>query len=323
MVVYLKNEFDFSNDILAKQNNEKSSLKKTTNILSFLCVISFALNYILSITAKYLGFLKTKDLLFVSLGVITVCAVLMPFIIASHFLGETKALISHKNKSKNKPIDVFLMIVFGFGACMTVNILTVFLSALFPILGGTNSVQSYGNDTGTIISMLIVFAILPAICEEFVFRGIVMGSLRKYGDKIAIVISALLFALLHQSLSTMIFAFCSGVILGIIRKSSDSLIPSMIVHFLNNALGAMMSVLSSVMSDESYVLSYYIVVSILVFAGLLSLILLNKRNIGIFEFSAEESVLTEREKFKTALKSVFLYCVIFIAVAFVLMAILF
>lgn len=314
MMDRFKKETDFSNDITAKQHNERNSLKQTSIILSFLCVISVAVNYVLSIALGYSGLRQFPVWLLISLGVITVCAVFMPFVIGGHFLGGVKTLICPNYKPKKNPFEILLTVIFGFGACITAN----FLSVFFLATDEKNSVESYGNNIGTIVLMLIVFAVLPAVCEEFAFRGIVMGSLRKYGDKIAIVISALLFALLHQSLSAVIFAFCSGMILGLVRKSAGSLIPSIIVHFLNNGLGVIMTVLSDIMPTEKYILIYCITIAVSLIMAIGALVLLNKRKFGLFILSDNESVLNGREKFIIVLKNIFLYFVIFVVVTFIL-----
>lgn len=314
----MKKEIDFSDDIITRRYNEKNSLKRTVNILSFLCVISFVLNYILSITAQYLGFSDIPVFMLVSIGIITVFAVLMPFIIGGHFLGGIKQLIFTENKSKKNPADIILLIIFGFGSCITVNFLTAILSALFPGIYGTSSIHSYGNDIGTIILMIAVFALLPAICEEIAFRGIVIGSLEKYGDKVALVISSLLFALLHHSLSNMIFAFCSGIILGLVRRLAGSILPSMIVHFFNNVLGVAAAVLSDIIPTEDYMLFYYTTVIVLFLMALAALILLKKRKLETFDFSSADSVLSDKEKFGIALKGL-----MFIFAVFVLLILLF
>lgn len=82
---------------------------------------------------------------------------------------------------------------------------------------------------------LLVFACFPALCEEILLRGVVARGLRPaIGIAGAVAVSALLFGLLHvipaQALVTAIF----GIPLGIATLASESLLPSILMHFLNN-----------------------------------------------------------------------------------------
>lgn len=293
--------------------NQKAALQKTIKILSVITVISFTLNYILSIVVQYFGLSKQADLLLISSGVITVLAVFFPFAVGGKILNKEK----HRQKTNKSPVYKLLMTIFGFSSCMTINFLVGLLSAIFPIIGGTNFTWSYDTDTLTFILMIVVLAVLPALCEETAFRGIVMESLEKYGNRFAAVISALLFAILHQSLSAMIFAFFSGLIFGFIKKSTGSLVPSVAAHFLNNAVGIVMTVLSDTIPLENYIKLYYAVIGISILAMAVSFIIC-KRKYNSFGFVQSEIAENEKENFAVALKNIFLYGVVGMFAVFVL-----
>ena len=71
---------------------------------------------------------------------------------------------------------------------------------------------------------LIGLAILPAIFEELLFRGIILKGLKDYGKWAAIFGSAGLFALLHGNIGQLIYPFILGVILGyIVYKTGNVL----------------------------------------------------------------------------------------------------
>ncbi len=80
----------------------------------------------------------------------------------------------------------------------------------------------------------IVYAVLPAIFEEILFRGILLNCLASVKRVFAVLISALFFALYHQSLVQFLYQFIYGVALGYLAISSKSVIPCIIAHFLNN-----------------------------------------------------------------------------------------
>jgi sodium transport system permease protein len=83
---------------------------------------------------------------------------------------------------------------------------------------------------------LFAVAVTPAICEELLMRGVVLRSLVKpLGHTGAVVVSALLFAILHLSAYRFVPTFMLGLLLGTVALSSRSLWPAMLVHALNNA----------------------------------------------------------------------------------------
>jgi membrane protease YdiL (CAAX protease family) len=83
---------------------------------------------------------------------------------------------------------------------------------------------------------LVAIAGAPAICEEILFRGIVLPSFRRFGTLIAIAWSAFLFAIIHFDPYRLLFTFVAGLVLGAIRVRADALGPSIVAHWLLNTL---------------------------------------------------------------------------------------
>jgi sodium transport system permease protein len=85
-----------------------------------------------------------------------------------------------------------------------------------------------------------VFALLPAICEEFAFRGFILSGLEhQRRTRSAILLSALMFGFLHVLLSLfqqLFNAALLGIVLGLLAVRSRSVVPGILFHFLNNAL---------------------------------------------------------------------------------------
>jgi sodium transport system permease protein len=85
-------------------------------------------------------------------------------------------------------------------------------------------------------ALWLLVAVTPALCEELFFRGLVMSGLRSFGKWQAIVIAALLFGVAHASIYRLLPTFCLGVLLGFVAWQSNSVLPSVILHALNNGL---------------------------------------------------------------------------------------
>jgi sodium transport system permease protein len=84
---------------------------------------------------------------------------------------------------------------------------------------------------------LFAFAVLPALCEEIVFRGFLLNGLMKsHRPRTAILLSSFLFALFHMNVFQFLPAFFLGVVLGLITVRSKSVVPAMFFHLLHNGI---------------------------------------------------------------------------------------
>ncbi|MEJ7639339.1 MAG: CPBP family intramembrane glutamic endopeptidase [Singulisphaera sp.] len=91
---------------------------------------------------------------------------------------------------------------------------------------------------------LLLLAVVPAICEEFAFRGFILsGMQRGHSTRSAILLSRLLFGFLHvlMSIFQQLFnATLLGLVLGLLAIRSGSIFPGILFHALNNGLAVSM-----------------------------------------------------------------------------------
>lgn len=87
----------------------------------------------------------------------------------------------------------------------------------------------------------LVIAIAPGICEELLFRGLMPRFFEKYGIKVNIVLTALLFAAFHLDPFRFLPVFFLGMLLGYLTLRSGSIFNSMISHAINNSLALLMA----------------------------------------------------------------------------------
>ncbi len=89
---------------------------------------------------------------------------------------------------------------------------------------------------------VVALALSPALCEEALFRGLALPSLRtRMGGLPAVVITALLFAGFHLSPYRFIPTALLGVLLGVVRLAGGSLWPAVAFHAVNNLLVLLMA----------------------------------------------------------------------------------
>lgn len=77
-------------------------------------------------------------------------------------------------------------------------------------------------------------ALIPGLCEEFLFRGVVLSNMLPYGRTAAVIGSAAAFALMHGNPAQYLYAFGAGVILGVVYLESGSIWPGTLIHIFNN-----------------------------------------------------------------------------------------
>ena len=115
-------------------------------------------------------------------------------------------------------------------------------SFVFSFINLPESIFPSSSPTGpmTLVQFLLaVFttAIVPAICEEFLFRSTILENLLPYGKGFAIFTSALLFGLMHQNLFQIFYTTMAGIILGWAYCKTRSYLFVLLIHFCNNLLG--------------------------------------------------------------------------------------
>ncbi|MBI1246513.1 ABC transporter permease subunit [bacterium] len=100
---------------------------------------------------------------------------------------------------------------------------------LADMLGGTADLPVYG--------IFLLFAVLPAVCEEFACRGFILSGMRHLGHKwAAISIAAIFFGLLHGLLQQSIPATIFGLMIGFVAVQCRSLFPAIAFHMVHNSL---------------------------------------------------------------------------------------
>lgn len=88
-----------------------------------------------------------------------------------------------------------------------------------------------------ILPVILVIAVLPAILEETVFRGILFRQMTEsgWGTVATVLISGALFSLYHHNPEQTIYQFICGVCFALLALRAGSILPGVVAHFLNNA----------------------------------------------------------------------------------------
>lgn len=96
-------------------------------------------------------------------------------------------------------------------------------------------IENYLRGDHMILVTLFHVALVPAICEETLYRGYVMSAFQKsWGTIAAIFFSGLLFGLYHVQLSNLLPLASLGMLFAYITWTTKSLYPAIVAHFVNN-----------------------------------------------------------------------------------------
>lgn len=181
---------------------------------------------------------------------------------------------------KPKSVKAFVLgICAGFAGCIVGNIATSFFSTFLTESGVTFFSGSEGmkipTDWVSVLLFVINTAVMPALFEEFAFRGVIMQPLRKYGDWFAIIASSACFAVVHANMIQIPFAFIAGISLGYFCIKTQSIWTSVVIHFLNNLLSVAFSVYFE-KNPEASSLPYLIIMATILVIGAAAMLVFKK-----------------------------------------------
>ena len=281
-----------------KTFEERNQIKKIANIIGGSLLVLNALSILISLTITFiLSFIGLSsesihniitDAGFNKFFQITLSTILfiVPFSIFFKCAGYRISDLAIFEKPKNKSfLPLFLM---GIAFCAFSNIAVSVAGNFFEQFGINYEVDmgDYPKGFFGFLLSVIATAVIPPLVEEFACRGLILGSLRKFGDGFAIVVSSVIFGIMHGNFQQMPFAFLVGLVLAYITIKSGSLWVAIAVHAFNNFISVVFNYLPENMPDIIQNLIYIILLVIIMILGLVSLFILQKNG---EDYKIEES----------------------------------
>lgn len=203
---------------------------------------------------KYTG---TFDLIY---AVIAIALLLWFSKVSRLFYLDHKSGLLIKKPAK---IEVFLTIVIALGLLGIVTVYMVVVTNIAEQLSNTGSevvaeqleqyeasVDRYTNVAVEIVPVFDKFlnyfsvAILIPIAEEILFRGIILGHfLKRYPAIVAIIISAVIFGVMHGISIHIGYALISGLVIGSVYYFTQNIMMTSIIHMIFNFFGGTLSLI--------------------------------------------------------------------------------
>lgn len=308
------NEFS-SAEALGRRKNETRILKHHLTICGILCMVSAAATYVFSLVFSSLFLSKniydtygnfTRDyciryLLFA--GIVSVTNILLPFLSATRSLGGNAERLYPLHRVK--PSYALGMVFLGLGACMVLQYLSSIWGNALSVFGYCDTQNiPYCRDIFVVPLLFVMLAVIPALTEELVYRGAVLHALRPYGDGFAVTVSAALFGMGHTDPVTAPFAFLTGLVLGFVTVKSRSLLPSVLIHLLNNSYALLCGIISVEGSKSAVFAAEYIIPLVLIISGIAAFVLFVRKYKSFFLLKQGSSVLSAKEKALTVFSNV-------------------
>lgn len=194
---------------------------------------------------KRIGFLVILDLVFIVFLVLSgsfsgilstlfyILAFIIPICVGFYMTREESGNVDFLRLGGAREALPFIAPTIG--AVMLVSFLT---SLLIGLISGKDNSIDLGD---SLILAILTHALAPAILEEALFRFIPMRAMKGERWPVIMLFSALFFALIHHSFFSIPYAFLAGLVFMLVDLIADSVWPSVIIHFLNNALSVILT----------------------------------------------------------------------------------
>ena len=249
-----KDVLELQNEYIKKKEYNSFGFVIGMSVILFI-VLQFVLSIVLSPFANVLSLGLNISTLNAS-NIITMIIFIISLLVPTLFVNMYTDKSDDKKdlKEGTKWLFIFLPIV---------AIIQLGLGYIFEKLGlGYDIIEKVNMyDSSSILSKVLFFiqiAVLPAIFEELYVRGAVFSFSKKYGKTFAIFASAILFSVIHLNITQSVFAFLMGILLSLLVVKSKSLIPSMLLHFINNGYEGALTIF------ENNAIAIFIINSIIV-----------------------------------------------------------
>ena len=204
----------------------------------------------------------------IAAGLLEAATYLLAFMLPVAFYAIITPRSMHRpmNLGVSLPTCTWAIILFALAA----NTAASYLNYYFVSSLGIPAVSA-GEGTTDAVGIILSFinvALVPAICEEFLFRGCILSALLPYGKSTAVIGSALLFALMHNNIWQFFYTCIAGIILGAVYVATGSIWAGTFIHLFNNFSSVLMAALGGRTNEAAAAVISGIYDAVLLAAGL-------------------------------------------------------
>lgn len=164
------------------------------------------------------------------------------FAVRHHGIKFAEAVRFRWKTERRGPVGLVFAGIATWFAAIPLVIASTYISNQLGSQGSSNPIVAVvlssvkESNALAVIMFLITLGVLPALCEETLFRGFLYTSLRRrFGAFVSIFISATLFSLAHFDLGGAVQLFVLGALFAFVFERTKSLVPAMVAHCMWNS----------------------------------------------------------------------------------------
>ncbi|MBQ4514432.1 MAG: CPBP family intramembrane metalloprotease [Anaerolineaceae bacterium] len=144
-------------------------------------------------------------------------------------------------------VKIFLMM---YAVSSVINQIGTAITKTAPA-GGDFQLDLIAKMESTRLPMAIAIpVVIGPILEELIFRKLMLDRTRAYGEKTAIIFSAICFGLFHGNLTQFLYAGCVGLFLGYVYCKTGKVLYTMIMHILLNGTSSIILLLVPMLEQQ-------------------------------------------------------------------------
>lgn len=162
--------------------------------------------------------------------ILTTIMYITMFLLFRFFNKKKENKIITKLETKKIIIYILIAIVSFFALYPIVNS----FDFLLENLGFKLNKPTFSLSVDNYFMCLIPMVILPAICEELLFRGLIFKGLKHCGKNISLILTSLMFAIYHMSLQQTIYPILFGLVLTLVMFKENNIFYCIFMHLVNN-----------------------------------------------------------------------------------------
>lgn len=232
--------------MLSKATPQASAYRRTMNLMGWSLLIFLGLFTDLNLLDQMLfAELLTGKVGTAISGLISPAVYMAPFIVggAMFYVFNRKTPTMPIRYGLKLPATTPLLILAGLSMITAAAYVNSWLCTLIGYEIPPEMMAPQGYDDPATVIMYMTTALAPAFAEEFLFRGVIYGNLRPFGKTQAILISSILFALMHQNIGQFFYTFVGGIAMALMYELTGTLWCSILFHLFNNELAVITEVL--------------------------------------------------------------------------------
>ncbi len=182
-------------------------------------------------------------------------------------------------------------VILGIIGRYPVAVLSENIRYLFPMpefISDTDILTLSGLGSLSLPASLIVIALIPAVFEEAVFRGVFFRILEnKYSKAGLVAVTGIMFGFMHLNIFNLFETAALGIIMGVLTLVSGSIYPAVIMHFVNNGVSVVLMKMmrNGTLNEDHYLLTsrpLTYTLGILAVFLVTALVLRSKRSVSAF-----------------------------------------